>query len=53
MSCEELFKRVNAQQGQESQYQISVSMLEIYNEQVLKQALLIATYILSAGTQCM
>ena len=34
ITCEELFKRVKESQGSGSQYQISVSMLEIYNEQV-------------------
>ena len=35
ITCEELFKRVKESQQSGSQYQISVSMLEIYNEQVM------------------
>ena len=34
ITCEELFKGIEAKKGSEAEYQVVLNMLEIYNEQV-------------------
>lgn len=34
ITCEELFKGIEAKKGTEAEYQVVLNMLEIYNEQV-------------------
>ena len=34
ITCEELFKGIEAKRGTEAEYQVVLNMLEIYNEQV-------------------
>ena len=34
ITCEELFKGIEAKKGTEAEYQVMLNMLEIYNEQV-------------------
>lgn len=37
ITCEELFKGIEAKKGTEAEYQVVLNMLEIYNEQVWSQ----------------
>ena len=39
ITCEELFKGIEAKKGTEAEYQVVLNMLEIYNEQVYWQLL--------------
>lgn len=39
ITCEELFKGIEAKKGTEAEYQVVLNMLEIYNEQVHRQLL--------------